>query len=106
MKSKGVQEEAANEMAEIFNEIVTDEIATKSNIEELKFTTKAKIDELKVTTKTQIDELTITTKAEIEKVKLELEKKIEQTKVEILKWVAGMLVGQAVMIIALIKLLD
>ncbi|MBI2471051.1 MAG: hypothetical protein HYV59_07395 [Planctomycetes bacterium] len=72
LKSKGIQEEAANEIAEIFNEIVSTEIATKTDIEKLK---------------------------------IELERNLAEIKVEILKWVAGMLVGQAALITALIKLL-
>ncbi|HHT9109278.1 MAG TPA: hypothetical protein ACFYEF_14305 [Candidatus Wunengus sp. YC63] len=72
LKNKGIQEEAANEIAEIFNEIVNTELSTKSDIEKLK---------------------------------IELEKKIVEIKAEILKWIAGMLIGQAALITTLMKLL-
>ncbi len=83
LKNKGMQEEAANEIAEIFNEIVNTELSTKSDIEKLK----------------------ISTKSDIEKLKIELEKKIVEIKAEILKWTAGMLIGQAALITTLMKLL-
>lgn len=83
LKNKGIQEEAANEIAEIFNEIVNTELSTKSDIEAL----------------------AVSTKSDIEKLKIELEKKIVEIKAEILKWIAGMLIGQAALITTLMKLL-
>ncbi len=94
LKSKGIQEEAANEIAEIFNEVVSTEIATKSDIKDLK-----------ISTRTDLEKLKIASEINLEKLKTELEKTIAKSKVEILKWVAGMLIGQAVLITALIKLL-
>ncbi len=94
LKNKGIQDEAANEIAEIFNEMVNTELSTKSDIEKLK-----------VSTKSDIEALAVSTKADIEKLKIELEKKIIETKSEILKWTAGMLIGQAALITTLMKLL-
>src|SRR3989304_1608495 len=94
LKNKGIQEEAANEIAEIFNEIVNTELSTKSDIAALK-----------ISTKSDIEALAISTKSDIEKLKIEFEKKIVEIKAEILKWIAGMLIGQAALITTLMKLL-
>ncbi len=47
LKNKGIQDEAANEIAEIFNEIVNTELSTKSDIEKLKIELEKKIIETK-----------------------------------------------------------
>lgn len=47
LKNKGIQDEAANEIAEIFNEIVNTELSTKSDIEKLKIELEKKLIETK-----------------------------------------------------------
>lgn len=47
LKNKGIQDEAANEIAEIFNEIVNTDLSTKSDIEKLKIELEKKIIETK-----------------------------------------------------------
>jgi len=48
LKNKGVQEEAANEIAEILNEVVSSELITKPDIEKLKIELEKKIIDTKV----------------------------------------------------------
>ncbi len=47
LKNKGIQDEAANEIAEIFNEIVNTELSRKSDIEKLKIELEKTIIETK-----------------------------------------------------------
>lgn len=79
LREAELPERAAKEIAEVFKENIEEHLATKNDI--------------------------TTVRAEIEKVKFELETTIAKTKVEIIKWVAGMLVAQAVVIAALVKIL-
>ena len=51
-----------------------------------------------------VTESNLVTKADREIVKADLEIALEKTKAEIIKWVAGMLVAQAVVIATLVKL--
>jgi hypothetical protein len=78
LRDAELPERAAKEIAEVFKENIEEHLATRTDI--------------------------TTVKAEIEKMKLELEATIAKTKVEIIKWVAGMLVTQAVVVAALVKI--
>ncbi len=90
LKSANLKDEAAQEIADVFRDVIESNLATKTDIELIRADIAA-------------------TKADVEKVRADLEKTIEltaaNTKVEIIKWVAGMLVAQGAIVAALVKLL-
>ena len=94
LKSTGLSEESAREIAEIFRETVEENLASKNDLKttESNLTNDLKITESKLT-------------KDIEFVRAELKKDIAESKADVIKWVAGMLVAQAVLIAALVKLL-
>jgi hypothetical protein len=83
LKGADLSEKAAKEIAEIFRETIEERLATKRDLTELEKHFDLRFKELDA--------------------KLEL--KISETKVDIIKWVAAMLVAQAALISALVKLL-
>lgn len=66
---------------------VSQDLATKRDLKEAEVSLKRDIEELRLTTKSNQDA------------------RLAETKAEIIKWVAGMLVAQAALIAALVKLL-
>ena len=83
LKSTGLTEESAREIAEIFRETVEENLASKNDLK---------------TTESNLTKY-------IESVRAELKKDIAESKAETIKWVAGMLVAQAALIATLVKLL-
>jgi len=72
----GVSEKQAEVQAETFAEIIDEQIATKQDLKEMEIALKRDMKELEL-----------------------------RIKADIIKWVAGMLVAQAVIVAALVKLL-
>ena len=79
LKAAGVPEEQAEVQAETFAEIIEERLATKYDIELLR--------------------------RDMKEMEIELKKDIAASKSETIKWVAGMLIVQAGLIAALVKLL-
>jgi hypothetical protein len=76
LKNADLNEQAAKEIAEVFREVVDEQLVTKKDLEE-----------------------------SLAKTKTELQLSIEKAKNSTIKWVAGMLVAQAAVIAALVKIL-
>ena len=86
--------------------------AIKAEIEALRQETKAGIETLRQETKTGIETLRQETKADIETTRASIEAlrqetmaRIEAAKVDLIKWIFGLNLGTASLIVALIKLL-
>ena len=73
--------------------------ATKADIEALRLATKADIERLRLSTQTDIAELREATRADIAGVRLEIEK----TKADLIRWMAGLLIAQGGVIIAMLR---
>jgi type III secretory pathway component EscV len=93
LKSTGLSEESAKEIAEVFRETIEENLATKND---LKTTENKLANDLKTTENNLIKY--------IESVRSELKKEIAESRAGTIKWVAGMLVAQAVLIATLAKL--
>ena len=137
IKSTGLSEESAKEIAEVFRQTVDENLANKidleqvknelkKDIEQLRSEVKKEIEQLRAEVKKDIEQLRSKVKKEIEQLKSELKRDIEQLRSEgkndiellrselkkdiaeskagIIRWVAGMLVAQAALIAALVKL--
>ena len=88
------------------------ELLLKKEIEEVRLSLSKEIVEVKLTLGKEIEEVKLTLGKEIEEVRLSLGKEIEEVKLLLqkemnghLKWVIGFLVGQAAVIVSMIKLL-
>ena len=79
----------------------TDIATIKADIETLRQETKAGIETLRQETKADIE----TTRASIEALRQETMARIEAAKVDLIKWIFGLNLGTASLIVALIKLL-
>ena len=123
LKSTGLSEESAKEIAEVFREAVEENLANKNDLKttesnltkyiesvhmELKTTesnlTKY-IESVRTELKKDIELLRTELKKDIELLRSELRKEIAESKAGIIRWVAGMLVAQAAIIATLVKLL-
>lgn len=90
LKNSGIPEEHVKALTqELTKALKSEDLATKQDIENLATATKQDIKDLAVSTKIEMAELS---------------KEIEKTKTDMIKWVAGILVAQAGLIIAAIKL--
>ena len=94
LKSTGLSEESAKEIAEVFRQTVDENLANKIDLEQVKTELQRDLERVR-------SEL----KKDIELVKSELKKEIAESKAGTIRWVAGMLVAQAALIAALVKLL-
>ena len=83
LRNANLDELAAREITEVFNEITEDHLAKKTDLEKT----------------------TVELKNDLEKFRSELKADIERSKSETIKWVAGMLIAQAAIVATLVKLL-
>ena len=118
LTENGFTEQQAEVLADEQVSLLNGNLATKTDIEELRLATKADIEELRQETKTaiaatraDIEKMRLATEAaiaetrtDIEKMRLATEAAIAETKVELLKWVIGALIAQGGLVVALIKL--
>ena len=88
------------------------ELVTKADLRESELRLEAKIDHLEAATKAdsarleaKISAVESKLEAKIRESELRLEAKLGETKADVLKWVAGLLLAQAAVIAALVKLL-
>ena len=106
-------EEKARVLAEVVEELESrliplGELATKGDIEVTKLTLQKEIEQVRLSLQKEIEQV----RGEVEQVRLSLQKEIEQVRREveqvrasIIKWVAGLLVAQTGVIVAVITLL-
>jgi hypothetical protein len=83
LKSAGLPEASAKEIAEVFRETIEENLATTTDLK---------------TTESNLTKY-------IELVRAELRKEIAESKASIIRWVAGMLIAQSALIATLVKLL-
>ena len=116
LKSTGLTEESAEEIAEIFRETVEENLASKKDlkttesnltkdIEAVRSELKKDIEAVRSELKKDIEAVRTELKKDIEAVRTELKKDIAESKADTIKWVAGMLVAQAALIATLVKLI-
>jgi len=87
LRSAELSDAAAKEIAEVLKDVTETNLVTKADLDIALERTK--------------NELYVA----LERVKTDLEVKIEHTKADLVRWVAGLMVAQAGVIVALIKLL-
>ncbi len=90
----GMPEPQAEVLAANQAELINEKLATKQDLKELELALKRDMKELEVALKIGIAE-----------VKHDLTLKISESQTSTLKWVGGLLIGQAALIVALIKLI-
>ena len=94
LKSTGLPEESAKEIAEVFREIIEENLANKNDLK----TTESNLTKY-------IESVRAELKRDIELLRSELRREIAESKASTIRWVAGMLVAQAALIASLVKLL-
>ena len=112
LKSTGLSEESAKEIAEVFRETVEENLANKNDLKttESNLTKYIKSVESNLTkyiesARSELKKDIELVRKDIELVRSELRKEIAESKAGTIKWVAGMLVAQAALIATLVKLL-
>ena len=110
--SAGMPERQAETVVRQQARLLEQNLATKADIEALRqgtktdiATIKADIEALRQETKADIEALRQETKAGIEALRQETKAGIEAAKVDLIKWIFGVNLGTASLIVALIKLL-
>ncbi|QCQ22581.1 hypothetical protein [Desulfoglaeba alkanexedens] len=94
LKSAGLPEACAKEIAEVFRETIEENLATTTDLK----TTESNLTKY-------IESVRAELKKDIELLRAELRKEIAESKASIIRWVAGMLIAQAALIATLVKLL-
>jgi hypothetical protein len=94
LKATGLSEDSAREIAEVFREMIEENLASKNDLK----TTESNLTKY-------IESVRAELKKDIELLRAELRTEIAESKVSVVKWVAGMLIAQAAFIVTLIKLL-
>lgn len=119
LQESGLSAKEADAIAMQMGKLIDSDLASKQNLKETELTLQRDIEEVRLTLQKDTEEVRLTLQKEIEGVKLTLQKEIEGVRLEIkntelrildkmnsqLKWVVGFLVGQAAVIVTLIKLL-
>ncbi len=115
LKATRGKDALAREIAGVFGELVDSKLATKRDIEGLRSATQKDIEGLRAETKLHIESLRAETerlrvelKADIDHMRISTEARIDgrglEVKHDLIRWVAGMLLAQAGLIAALVKL--
>jgi predicted phage-related endonuclease len=105
LKAAGFTEEQAEILASTQADLIDERLATKQDLKESETALKRDIKELEVSLKRDMKELETALKRDIKELEVRLESKIVEQKSETIKWVAGMLIGQALLIIGMLKFL-
>jgi hypothetical protein len=109
LKSAGLPEASAKEIAEVFRETIEENLATTTDLKTTESNLTKYIESVRAELKKDIESLRGELKAELKKnvelVRAELRKEIAESKVSTIRWVAGMLIAQAAFIATLVKLL-
>ena len=116
LKATGLSEDSAKEIAEVFREMIEENLAgkndlktTESNLTKDLKTTESNltkyIESVRAELKKDIESVRSELKKDIELLRAELRREIAESKVSVIKWVAGMLIAQAAFIVTLIKLI-
>jgi hypothetical protein len=105
LKNANLQEEAASEIAVVLKDVVEANTVTRGDLEQVKSDLQNSIELTKADLELKIEQVKSDLKLKIEQVKSDLELKIEQSKTELVRWVAGLMIAQAAVIVALIKLI-
>ena len=105
LQDAGFTEKQAEVLASTQAELIDERLATKRDLKDLEFVLTRDIKELEASTKHDIKELETNLKRDIRELEIRLESKIVEQKSETIKWVAGMLIGQALLIIGMLKFL-
>jgi hypothetical protein len=109
LKSAGLPEASAKEIAEVFRETIEENLATTTDLKTTESNLTKYIESVRAELKKDIESLRGELKAELKKnvelVRAELRKEIAESKASTIRWVAGMLIAQAALIATLVKLL-
>lgn len=105
LKAAGFSEEQAEVLASTQADLIDERLATKNDLNELDLAHKHDIKELETSLRHDMKEMETGLKHDMREMELRLESKIVEQKSETIKWVAGMLMGQALLIIGMLKFL-
>ena len=105
LKATGLSEDSAKEIAEVFREMIEENLASKNDLKTTESNLTKYIESVRAELKKDIESVRAELKKDIELLRSELRREIAESKVSVIKWVAGMLIAQAAFIVALIKLL-
>jgi hypothetical protein len=109
LKSAGLPEASAKEIAEVFRETIEENLATTTDLKTTESNLTKYIESVRAELKKDIESVRAELKTELKKnvelVRAELRKEIAESKVSTIRWVAGMLIAQAAFIATLVKLL-
>ncbi|MDH4199759.1 MAG: hypothetical protein OEV66_05185 [Spirochaetia bacterium] len=108
LKNAKAGEELAKEVAEILRETTEERLASKNDLKNTEVLLQNDLKNTEIRLGTEIEKVKHELRAEIEKTRIEVTAKIasevNKSKVEIIKWVVGLLLAQAGLIGALVKL--
>ncbi|MBI5184148.1 MAG: DUF1640 domain-containing protein [Nitrospinae bacterium] len=123
LKAVGFTEEQAEVQAETLSALIDDRLSTKHDLKELEIALQRDMKELEAGLKRDMKELETSLqhdmkemetglkrdiegiRRDMKEMEIRLESKIVEHKSETIKWVAGMLMGQALLIIGMLKFL-
>lgn len=104
MTEAGMSEATAEALADEHLRLIQGELATKRDLEEFRAATKHDIEEFRAATKRDLAELDKDLRHAIAQVEAGLRLEIEQCKSGLIRWMAGLLIAQGGVIIAILRL--
>ena len=104
MTETGMSEATAEALADEQLRLIQGELATKRDLEEFRAATKHDIEEFRAATKRDLAELDKDLRHAIAQVEAGLRLEIEQCKSGLIRWMAGLLIAQGGVIIAILRL--
>ncbi len=108
LRDAGFNEAQAETMTEIIastREIDLSHLATKADLAELRAATKADFAGFKAEAKADLTEFKTATKADFTNFKAETKADLAELKADLFKWLVPLLIGQAALIAAMVRLL-
>lgn len=105
LREAGVEAMQAEAQAEALSLAIGESLATSDELKAVEINLRGEIEKVEHTLRGEIEKLEITLRGELEKLGLELRREIRESQVTIIKWLVPLLMGQAAVLAALVKLL-
>ncbi len=105
MTAAGMPEAQAEVLADEQTNLIENNLATKRNLKDLEVALKRDLKDLEVALKRDLKDLEVALKRDLKELEARLVGQIRESEMRLIKWLIPLLLGQAALVAALVKLL-
>ena len=105
LQAGGFTLEQAEAQAEALSLAIGENLATSEELKAVELSLRSDLEKLELNLRSELEKLELNLRSEIEKLGLELRAEIREAQMTTIKWLVPLMVGQAAVLAALVKLL-